>query len=114
MTPRDLLRNLLAMAASDGAINHSEMALLADRCIQWGVSDDEFGEMIEQAVRGKLALQIPADPGDRESLLRELVHMMAADGQLADTEKHLFATAAAVMEITPARLDQIIDQAISP
>ncbi|MDA0658162.1 MAG: TerB family tellurite resistance protein [Planctomycetota bacterium] len=113
MKPKDLLKNLLAMAASDGAIHQGEMSLLADRCTQWGVSDDEFGEMLELATNGKLALQIPPEPSDRETLLRELVHMMAADGQLADTEKHLFATAAAVMKITPARLDQIIDQAIS-
>lgn len=112
MAPKDLLRNLLVMAASDGSINHGEMELLADRCAQWGITDDEFGEMIEQAVGGKIELQIPPDPRDREELLRELVHMMAADGQLAVTEKQLFATAAAVMKITPGRLDQIIDQAI--
>lgn len=112
MEPRELLRNLLVMAAADGSISQGEMELLADRCTQWGVTDDEFADMIELAVGGKAELHIPPDLKDRESLLHEFVHMMAADGQLAETEKHLFAAAAAIMRVSSARLNAIIDRAL--
>ena len=112
MEKKQLLRNLFVMAVADGSIAESEMQLLADRCIQWGVSDDEFAEMISHATSGNAELQLPAGQDAREQLLRELVPMMAADGRLQEHEKHLFAAAAAIMEITPERLDQLIDQAL--
>ena len=112
MEPKELLRNLLVMASADGSISQGEMALLADRCTQWGVTDDEFADMLDAAAGGNADLHIPADASDREKLLRELVHMMAADGRLEDREKHLFAAAAAIMKISPDRLNDIIDQAL--
>ena len=42
-------------------------------------------------------------------MLKELIHMMAADGELAETEKQLFATAAARMDISGDELNDIID-----
>lgn len=45
-------------------------------------------------------------------MLRDLIRMMAADGDLADVEKDLFATAAAKMEISEDELNQIIDSVL--
>lgn len=112
MENKELLRNLLVMAVADGSISQSEMQLLADRCTQWGVNDEEFSEMLGAALSDHAELTLPPDASSREDLLRELVPMMAADGQLARREKILFASAAAIMEISPDRLNAIIDEAL--
>ncbi|MDP6058745.1 MAG: TerB family tellurite resistance protein, partial [Pirellulaceae bacterium] len=54
-------------------------------------------------------LQIPPNKQDRIDLLQDLIRTMAADGQLAEIEKRVFAMAAAVMELKEGELNRIID-----
>ncbi|MCA9164259.1 MAG: TerB family tellurite resistance protein [Pirellulaceae bacterium] len=102
-------QNLMVMAAADGSFNEQELSFLSERCQRWGLSEGEFTAAIAYALSPSAKLTIPESAGERRGLLRELLLMMAADGQLAEIEKQLFAVAAAQMEISTEELDQMID-----
>ena len=112
MSRYQLIRNLLAMAASDGSLSQGELELLSDRAVRWGISETEFVSAVEYAVSPDAELEIPAGREERGELLRELLHVMAADGRLEETEKQLFAAVAGAMEISQADLNTIIDEAL--
>ena len=105
----DQLKNLMIMALADGSLTQSELAFLSDRSVQWGLSETDFAAAVEYALSDKAELQIPPNKQDRTEMLRDLIRIMAADGQLANIEKRIFARAAAVMELSDGELDRIID-----
>jgi len=102
------LRNLVVMALADGSIGQREVELIAERCVELGFGQDELQSALAYGLGDDAALELPADTADRESLLADLISMMAADGMLAESEKRLFALAAAHMDITGDRLQGII------
>jgi uncharacterized tellurite resistance protein B-like protein len=112
MTPEDKFRFLLQMAAADQSITTEEMRLLGDRAITWGITDDQFECMIEEAIRGEASLTFPTDREERTEVLADLVRMMGADGHLDEREKRLFAVVAARADMNAERINEIIDAAI--
>ncbi len=109
MSQAELFQNLLIMAAIDGRLSESELRLLSDRAAQWGITDDEFERAIQNAIAGCNVLAIPQDQVERAQMLKDMIRMMAADGQLPDSQKRLFATATTALGITPIELNQLID-----
>ena len=112
MSSFQLIRNLLAMAAADGSIAQGEMELLSDRAIRWGISETEFVAAMNYAISPEAELEIPADDDSRRELIRELLHVMAADGQMMQVEKDLFASVAATMQLKQSELNAIIDETL--
>lgn len=112
MTPLDHLKNLVIMAAADGSLSEQEIALLIDRCGQLGLAEEDLEKAIAFALSGEAKLRLPSEPVDQKSMLTELMRMMAADGQLLEVEKRLFALAAAKMGVDKSDLDTIIDQLV--
>ena len=104
-----MFQNLMVMAAADGKFTNEEVELLALRASRWGLGDEQFDQALQYATSGMTELTLPEDPETRRMMLRELIEVMAADGELAPTEKRLFAEAAARMEISADELDQMID-----
>ncbi len=107
------LRVLLTMAAADSGITVEELRLLGTRAIAWGITDEEFEGLLDDAIAGNTSIQLPTEEGERWDMLVDLIRMMAADGRLHPTEKELFSCLAARMEISPDRLDQAINAAIA-
>lgn len=105
----DQLKNLIVMAVADGSLGDHELALLSDRCEELGLGEQELQQAIRFALSDDAALQLPRDREAQESLLSDLIRMMAADGRLTESEKRLFALAAAKMEISDERLNHLID-----
>lgn len=112
MERRELVRNLMIMAAVDGRLTQREIELLADRCDGWGIDEDEFSEIVENALADQSRLTLPNTPAAREELLRELIHMMAADGRLSESEKSLFAIFAVAMDLSQTEIQAIIDRTL--
>jgi uncharacterized tellurite resistance protein B-like protein len=106
----DKLRNLLVMAASDGRLTEREINYLANRCEKWGLPESSFAEAISYALSGEAELALPPRESDRIEMLQDLMSMMAADGNLAETERDIFAIAAARMEISEDKLNRLIDK----
>ena len=106
------LRNLVVMAFADGAIGEREVAFVAERCHELNLGEDELNHAIRFGLGDDAALELPTGSEDRNELMKDLIRMMAADGKLAESEKRLFALAAAKMEMSKDDLDQLIDEAL--
>ncbi len=102
------LQNLVVMALADGQLGEREVNVVADRCIELGLSEVELHEAIRYSLSDDAALELPEDPDEREALMKDLIRVMAADGDLQESEKRLFALAAARMNLTPDDLDRLL------
>ena len=51
---------------------------------------------------------MPEDRPDRIELLKEMIRLMAADGEIADMEKHLCSLASTKMDFTAKEFDDIL------
>ncbi|MCA9198787.1 MAG: hypothetical protein R3C28_27395 [Pirellulaceae bacterium] len=112
MSEREKFKNILIMAAADGRMNEAELRLLSDRATEWGITDEEFEEMLHQAIEGRASITIPTDQNDRDEFLKDMIRMMAADGHTSDGEKKLIAVCSAVLGITGEHLNRIIDEVL--
>ncbi len=106
------LRNLVVMAMADGAIGEREVAFVAERCHELGFGESELHRAIRYGLGDDAALELPAEPEERETLMVDLIRMMAADGHLDESEKRLFALAAAKMDMSVERLNELVDRTL--
>ncbi len=104
------LRNLVVMAIADGSLGEGELNLLARRCVELGLDEEELQAAVSFALSDSAALKLPTDPEEQEALMADLIHMMAADGHLSESEKRLFALAAAKMNFDADKVNQMIDR----
>jgi uncharacterized tellurite resistance protein B-like protein len=112
MSPEELFRNLMVMAAADGQMTEEEAAFLSQRARRWGITEQQFADSMVFSVSKDAVVSIPESHLERRQLLTEMVRMMAADGELAEIEKNLFAVAAGTMQIGSQEVNQIIDDAL--
>lgn len=108
----DLLKNLVVMSATDGSLSEEEISYLIDRCSTLGLSEEDLEKAIAFALSNAASLVLPKDRADQEAVLEDLMRMMAADGQLAESEKRLFALSAAKMGFPSDQLDRLIDRLV--
>ena len=109
---RNRLRNIVVMAFADGSLGEREVHLVADRCAELGLDEYDLRKAVEFGLGDEAALDIPADPESRKSLMQDLIRMMAADGRLDEGEKRLFALAAARMSMSPSDVEGLIDETL--
>jgi uncharacterized membrane protein YebE (DUF533 family) len=109
---RRQLRNIVVMAVADGSLNEREVNLIADRCLELGLDEFDLQKAIEHSLAEEAALELPHDAAERRTLMHDLIHMMAADGRLEESEKRLFALAAARMDMSVESVEQLIDEAL--
>ena len=110
----DQLKNLVIMAAADGRLTQSEIALLIDRCAELGLKESDLETAIDYALSDKPTLKLPTTTAEKEDLLTDLLRVMAADGELSEVEKRLFAVAAAKMSVSQADIEALIDRLVNP
>lgn len=98
------------MALADGSLGERELNYLLDRCAQLGLGEEEFREAVRYGLEEGAAITLPTDPAEAESLLADLLRMMAADGNLDENEKRLFAVCAAKLGFGLAEVDALVDR----
>ena len=103
---------MLAMASADGLMSESELRLLSHRATEFGITDTEFEDAIHSAIANDVQISIPDDASERSAILKDLVRMMAADGELKDPEKKLFAIVATLYEFDGDKLNRLIDEVV--
>ncbi|MBX3422882.1 MAG: TerB family tellurite resistance protein [Pirellulaceae bacterium] len=108
----DLLRNLVIMSAADGSFSAEEIAMLLDRCKKLGMREQDLQQSINEVLAGTAQLTLANTTGEQEQILEDLLRMMAADGSLSNSEKRLFAVAAAKMGFDGDQLDALIDRLV--
>ncbi len=108
----DQLKNLVIMAAADGALTEREIALLVDRCTELGLGELDLEKAVGFALSEGAALKLPTIHAEKIEMLSDLMRIMAADGTLSEMEKRLFAIAAAKMHIDRDEIEELIDRLV--
>lgn len=112
MSHLELFHSLVNLAAVDNKFTDEEIQFLAERAEMWNISSDEFETALAGISTGELQVKIPESFEDRVVMLKEMVRLMAVDGELAETEKRLCAYASGRMEFTTQQFSQILDEVI--
>ena len=105
--------NLVNMAAIDNKFTDEEIEFLARRANEWKIPNDEFETALAGISEGQLEVTVPESHEDKVLLLKEMIRMMAIDGELADMEKRLCAQASGRMDFTTQQFGQILDEVIA-
>lgn len=108
----DHLKNLVIMASADGSLSEREIAMLVDRCSEMGLEESDLGKAVAFALSEEASLKLPKEHGEQIAMLEDLMRIMAADGELSEVEKRLFALAAAKMGIERPELEKLIDRLV--
>jgi uncharacterized membrane protein YebE (DUF533 family) len=106
------LRNLVVMALADGSIGEREVNLVADRCAELGLGEDELHNAMKFGLGDDAAIELPGNAEERDEVMRDMIRMMAADGHIDESEKRLFALAAVKMSMSTEHLNQLIDSTL--
>jgi uncharacterized tellurite resistance protein B-like protein len=109
----DLFNNLVALAASDRKFTEEEIAFLMVRAEDWGISQDDVEASLVLASSPEAELVIPPEREERIELMQEMIRLMAVDGELAEQEKDLCATASATMGFSIDEFNKILDSLLS-
>lgn len=109
----ELFHNLVNLAAIDGKFAPEEVEFLAQRAELWKIPDDEFETAIAGIGEGNIQVQIPEGIHDRRQLMKEMIRLMAVDGELAEMEKRLCAIASSRMDFTSQQFEGILQEVIS-
>lgn len=112
MSNLELFHNLVNLAASDGKFKEEEVEMLARRAEHWNISDDEFETAIAGITTGTIEIHLPDGQTNRITLIKEMIRMMAVDGELSEVEKRLCATASARLDFSAHEFNSMVDQVL--
>jgi uncharacterized tellurite resistance protein B-like protein len=101
------IKNLIALAASDGEIDKNELDLIFKIGARVGLSNDELSRIIERP--DSISFKIPDSFGDRIEQLHDMVLIMMIDGELHENE----ITLCKLIAIKLGFKHQIIDKMVS-
>jgi len=107
-----LFRNLMVLAASDGKMTEEEIMFLCLRSSHWGITEEQSQAALEFARSPGAELEVPRNDQQRQEMLRDMLRMMAVDGELAAIERRLFATVAATIGMEREELNTLIDEVV--
>jgi uncharacterized tellurite resistance protein B-like protein len=107
-----LFHNLVNLAAADKKFTEEEVQFLVDRAERWGIHNDEFETAMAGISTGQIQVDIPDSHEDRVELMKEMLRLVAVDGELADLEKRICAHASSKMDFTSQQFNEILDQVI--
>lgn len=108
----ELFHNLVNLAAVDGKFTQDEVNFLVARAQAWGIPNDEFETALAGIDEGQIEITVPENHDDRVRLMREMIALMASDGDLAEMEKSLCAAASARMDFTIDEFNQILQDVV--
>lgn len=109
----ELFTNLVALASVDGKFHRDEIQFLIARAEGWGISAQDVDSVLIGAKEGDLEITLPATYEERVILLKEMILLMAADGELAEAEKRLCAAVSGAMELSNKEFNKILDELFS-
>ena len=108
----EIFHNLVNLAAADNKFTEEEIEFLATRANAWEISNDEFEVALAGISSGSIEIKIPESYEQRVLMLKEMIRLMAIDGELAEMEKNLCAQASGKMDLTTQQFAQILDEVI--
>lgn len=78
------LKNLVMLAAADGRVTDSELAVLLAVASRENISPDDFNRVIEDP--DSITIDLPDDEDTKLAYLRDMVALMMVDGELEEQE----------------------------
>ena len=78
------LKNLVMLAAADGRLTDSELAVLLAVASRENISPDDFNRVIEDP--DSVTIDLPVDEDTKLAYLRDMVALMMVDGELEEQE----------------------------
>ena len=78
------LKNLVMLAAADGKVTDSELAVLLAVASRENITPDEFNRVIEDP--DSITIDLPDDEDTKLAYLRDMVALMMVDGELEEQE----------------------------
>ena len=78
------LKNLVMLAAADGHVTDSEMAVLLAVASRENITPEEFNKVIDDP--DSVNITLPEDEDTKLAYLRDMVAMMMVDGELDEQE----------------------------
>jgi uncharacterized tellurite resistance protein B-like protein len=112
MEKLEIFHSLVNLAAADNKFADEEIQFLVERAERWNIPTSEFETALAGLTEGTLEVTIPESHHDRVILLKEMIRLMAIDGEMNETEKRLCAAASGNMDFTSQQFAQILDEVI--
>ena len=112
MDPIKLFHNLINLAAVDQKFTDEEIDYLIEVANRYNIPSEEFESGLTGIREGMIEVQLPEGEEDRQTLMKEMIKMMAVDGELNEMEKRLCATASARMDFTSQQFDAILEDVL--
>lgn len=78
------LKNLVLLAAADGQVTDSELAVLLAVASRENITPEEFNRVIENP--DSVTINLPEDEDTKLAYLRDMVALMMVDGELEEQE----------------------------
>ena len=78
------LKNLVMLAAADGRVTDSELAVLLAVASRENISPDDFNRVMEDP--DSVTISLPEDEDTKLAYLRDMVALMMIDGELDEQE----------------------------
>lgn len=109
----ELFHSLVNLAASDGKFAEAEIRFLADRAERWDIPKGEFETALAGISEGNFEVKVPEDYDERVEVMKEMLRLVASDGELADMEKHICSLAAGKMDFSSHEFEKILQDVIN-
>ena len=108
----ELFHSLVHLAASDGKFTDEEVQFLAERAEQWDIPKGEFETALAGITSGNLEFKVPEAYEDRVEMMKEILRLIAADGELADMEKHVCSVIAGKMDFNSGEFESVLNSVL--
>lgn len=113
MTPVQLFHNLINLAAVDQKFTDEEIDYLIEVANRHNIPSEEFESGLKGIREGMIEVQLPTGDEDRQKLMKEMIKLMAVDGELDVMEKRLCATASAKMDFSSEQFDKLLNEVLN-
>ena len=105
----DHFRFLAAAALVDGNLDKAEKLVLLKAAAEMDVSPEDANATLKKVAEGgDVSGSIPEDPGARSKLFRSLVDIVAADGEVDDSEMAFFKRLAPHFKLHEIEVEDIL------
>lgn len=113
MNHTEIFHSLVNLAAADNKFTDEEIQYLVRFAEKWNIPSDEFETALAGIQEGTLEMTIPESHEGRVLLMKEMIRLMAIDGEMAEIEKRMCAQASSQMDFTGAQFAEILEQVLS-
>jgi uncharacterized tellurite resistance protein B-like protein len=104
---RNYLRNLIALASSDGNLDWEEKMLIQTIGLRRGLKEWQINELLEETTRHEFF--IPDSVGNRMNLLYDVMQIVYADGKVTKSEINFVTNVISALQLEPTVVQDLFN-----